>query len=585
MEAVTNQRNDARIEEEEKNEDKNEAEMEANKENTVPIVKNSKNSKRIGKNRSRQRRVKKREKDTPLKEQVENIVTTDALDQKEQSSDASNIAAVSPICKSQVISVKQENIHSEETSSQSRKSVGTASKSDESLVRIPIENSQSSDSSAYQETEVEALCVVITGDEVESKVNGKSDSILTQTTDINSNGVSFMKTDGEAETAVTLPSQEDPLVSKKSDEEARTSVQNKASCVSKKNRSERRSSNKISELMTEEQKRLIESSYRINSSLMKCDLKNKMTVLGKEKIKCNICEMNYSRPDKCKVHIMAHLEIKPYECVKCNYTTVTVSNIRAHIRKSHLKLKPYVCDQCDKRFGSMVLLQEHVYSHTGERPFKCEICGLSYTSRQGLNYHCKTHKTNKDIKCDICPKMFKSPARKRAHMHIHNKENMIQCTICKSYLSNQTSVDIHMKKVHSQKYVCDICNKEMLSKKDLYNHKNVHMKAKYKCTICFKYYKSRHILNEHILKHEGIRKYRCNDCGKTFAQQSHLAAHSATHSKIRFPCIGCEKQFNRRDNMKAHTKRCQLFLQKSDTFVLGIHDKLSNVRTEHNATR
>lgn len=59
------------------------------------------------------------------------------------------------------------------------------------------------------------------------------------------------------------------------------------------------------------------------------------------------------------------------------------------------------------------------------------------------------------------------------------------------------------------------------------------MKAKYKCILCFKFYKNKHILKEHMLKHEGIRKYKCNVCDKTFAQQSHLSAHSATHSDVR----------------------------------------------------
>lgn len=99
-------------------------------------------------------------------------------------------------------------------------------------------------------------------------------------------------------------------------------------------------------------------------------------------------------------------------------------------------------------------------------------------------------------------------------------------------------------------------------------------------------YKSNQILKEHILKHKGIRNYKCNICEKTFAQQSHLAAHMAVHSKIRyipshvfilcdtifviiyfiyrFHCPGCDRPFNRHDNMKIHTKRCKMFLTNPD---------------------
>ncbi|XP_019697306.1 zinc finger protein ZFP69-like [Harpegnathos saltator] len=588
MATAINQRYDVRIEDEGKNKDKDENEKETNKENIVPIVKKSINSKIIRKSRPRPQIIKKNKKNTtPLKEQVQNIITTNALHQK-ASNDLSEVAACDngssswPVCKSQIMIVKEENVDSEKTSSHSHQLVETSSKNDD-VMQTPIENSQSNDSRACQESKKNASCIDTMSGDQESKV--ESDSMLNQTTNINSNDVSFVKIfhDGDMKTAIAspVPVQSDSFILEKLHEKEQTNVQDEASCVSKENKTERKSTIKISQLMSEEQKRLIETSYTINLSLMKYEVQNKMTVLSKDNINCNICGANYSRPDKCKVHIMSHLKIKPYECIKCDYTTVTVSNIRAHIRKSHLKIKPYVCEQCDKCYPSMVLLQEHINIHTGERPFKCQICGTAYGSRQGLNCHYKTHKQDKDIKCDICPKMFKSTARKRAHMLIHNKENMIQCTMCKNYLSNKISLDQHLQKVHSQKYICNICNKEMLSKKDLYNHKNVHMKAKHQCSLCSKCYKSKHILKEHILKHEGIRKYKCNDCGKTFAQQSHLAAHSATHSSVRFSCSGCWKQFNRRDNMKTHTKRCQFFLHMKDILIPEIDEKCSNTRTEN----
>lgn len=119
----------------------------------------------------------------------------------------------------------------------------------------------------------------------------------------------------------------------------------------------------------------------------------------------------------------------------------------------------------------------------------------------------------------------------------------------------------------------------------------VHSEAKYKCQLCPNVYKSSHILKEHLLKHEGIRKYKCDLCNKDFAQQSHLAAHKAVHSERRyvpifitykqykiiiykgnyyffflhrFMCPGCQRPFNRQDNMKMHTKRCELFQANPD---------------------
>lgn len=261
-----NQRNDARIEDE--NKDKDEIEMGADKENTAPIVKGAKNLKRTRRSRSRQGTIKKQKKDTSLKEQVQSIASTNALGQKESNGPTKEATVSRPFCKSQEMTVKPEDINSEEASSQSRRSVIKTLSRSHGMVWIPNENCQSSDSSACRETEVEASCASTTsGDQVGLMVNGEFDSRLPQTNDGNSNGSS--------------PS---------------------ASCVSKSNKSETRSNN-ISRLMTDEQKNLVDTGYRVNLGLMNSEVQNKMTVLSKESIKCNICGVNYSRPDKCKVSI------------------------------------------------------------------------------------------------------------------------------------------------------------------------------------------------------------------------------------------------------------------------------------------
>lgn len=92
---------------------------------------------------------------------------------------------------------------------------------------------------------------------------------------------------------------------------------------------------------------------------------------------------------------MGHLKVKPFECTLCNFATVTVTNVRTHIRKSHFKIKPYACELCEKRFVAAALLQEHLNAHTGQRPFECQSCNFTCASRQILNCHNTTHKLDK----------------------------------------------------------------------------------------------------------------------------------------------------------------------------------------------
>ncbi|XP_034941501.1 uncharacterized protein [Chelonus insularis] len=364
-----------------------------------------------------------------------------------------------------------------------------------------------------------------------------------------------------------------PSVPVPSKDEARKSVDKSPNCLvkdelnndnnSKSNAKRRKSSSygKISDLISQEQKEAIEKYYILDMSVVNEDtVKKNYYINEKKQIICKVCNATYPRVDKCHVHIWGHLEMKPYRCTACDFATVTVTNIRCHIRKSHLKIKPFECNLCNKRFVTAVLLEEHMNTHTGARPYQCKDCSFSSASRQVLTYHITTHKTVKDITCDICQKKFYSKTRMRSHMITHNKDKALMCKYCSHHFTSSEALQRHCDKIHSKDYVCETCGKRTKSRKALHNHYNVHSEAKYKCPICPNVYKSSHILKEHLLKHEGIRKYKCDVCNKDFAQQSHLAAHKAVHSEKRYFCPGCQRGFNRHDNMKMHTKRCESFL-------------------------
>ena len=84
-------------------------------------------------------------------------------------------------------------------------------------------------------------------------------------------------------------------------------------------------------------------------------------------------------------------------CKICPFTTLTISNIRCHIRKSHLKIKPFVCHICNKCYNSSTLLEEHLNTHTNTRPYQCKLCQFASTSKQVLANHILTHKATKVI--------------------------------------------------------------------------------------------------------------------------------------------------------------------------------------------
>ncbi|KAM4580884.1 uncharacterized protein PAE49_005579 isoform 2-T3 [Odontesthes bonariensis] len=93
----------------------------------------------------------------------------------------------------------------------------------------------------------------------------------------------------------------------------------------------------------------------------------------------------------------------------------------------------------------------------------------------------------------------------------------------------------------------------------------------------------------HYFVSDGVRRYPCDRCQKTYSRASTLRRHlrlcgfrppgivtaarsddqggstlNASNEKAMFPCFVCGKIFNRKDNMMVHRKRCQLLRTMPD---------------------
>lgn len=71
-----------------------------------------------------------------------------------------------------------------------------------------------------------------------------------------------------------------------------------------KNQSKNRSFGKISELISDEQKRTIESYYTVDMSIVNSEeVQKNITIINKKNIRCNICGTFYLRMDKCQASL------------------------------------------------------------------------------------------------------------------------------------------------------------------------------------------------------------------------------------------------------------------------------------------
>lgn len=98
----------------------------------------------------------------------------------------------------------------------------------------------------------------------------------------------------------------------------------------------RRKYSKISELITDEQKQIIETYYLVDIDIMNKyaeEVRNNITVRDKNNIECNLCPAKYSRLDKCEVNYIYMMSENLYILFS---TYVCFVNFIFTIRNTHV---------------------------------------------------------------------------------------------------------------------------------------------------------------------------------------------------------------------------------------------------------
>ena len=77
--------------------------------------------------------------------------------------------------------------------------------------------------------------------------------------------------------------------------------------------------------------------------------------------------------------------------------------------------------------------------------------------------------------------------------------------------------------------------------------------TKLKCEICGKTFSNASHLKRHQVLHSGVKNYECNTCGKLFSLAGNLKTHQLTHSEVKnHQCQVCGKSFKRKGDFKRH---------------------------------
>ena len=183
----------------------------------------------------------------------------------------------------------------------------------------------------------------------------------------------------------------------------------------------------------------------------------------------------------------------------------------------------YCCPECDQRHHSkQIFLQHALEQHPKSiRPIEkmqeitniksktnnkkghhsCNICGNQFTSAQRWANHLKTvHGDSKPFKCHICNMGFTQVTDVQRHIdRIHNHDRPHKCQFCDSKFSRTYEVSQHMKSAHPEE-----CKQT----------------ADDDSADC------------EVNKQQENLDLKCQPCGATFFDASHLTKHKQIVQKI-----------------------------------------------------
>ncbi|KAM8710544.1 hypothetical protein ACLKA7_017203 [Drosophila subpalustris] len=256
--------------------------------------------------------------------------------------------------------------------------------------------------------------------------------------------------------------------------------------------------------------------------------------------------------------------------VEAEHTTQISTAVSSEVSSEQVAAQSkgiHKCDICATQFLEEHRLQAHKRQH-GLMPYPCPEpgCDRGYSHKNTLSVHMrKCHKLGKEHKshvCEFCGKTFDTMWRLNNHRFTHKDKSELPYVCedadCGRRFSSKQLLKVHMMRHAGIKnYRCTYCGVQKTTRTELKIHLNYHtLERTYCCRICSKVCNSSSNLNLHMRTvHERSKNYPCNYCDRTFNQPSLRKQHELIHTGEKpHECKECGRHFRQKAALRTHRK-------------------------------